>query len=85
MGRKARLVALLWLALTVVAWNAVFDRIVIVEGRRYIAAAEAADKDAASVRIDSWMPGAVRRAFWVATGVGAIVGITGVVFVRRLI
>ena len=85
MARKPRLVALLWLALTVVAWNAVYERIVIVEGREYIAAAEQADRMAApELRIDDWMRRAVRRAFWTATGVGAVVALAGVAVVRRV-
>jgi hypothetical protein len=82
MGRHAWLVALLWLALTVVVWNAVYERIVITEGRAYVAAALEADRAAApALRIDDWMPAAVRRAFWTATGAGAVLACAGVAVV----
>jgi len=66
-----------------VGWNAVFDRVIVVSGRRYVREAVAADARGSYQLIDESMRPAVRQAFWAATSVGAAIGAAGVVAVRR--
>lgn len=58
--RAVRMWVAVWLALAFVAWHAVFDRQVIVAGRRFVAAAEARTAGP-YLRIDDWMRPAVAR------------------------
>jgi hypothetical protein len=39
--RASRIALLLWLAWAVIVWNVVFDHVIVVAGREYIAAAQA--------------------------------------------
>ena len=41
-ARDARIAVALWIVWIVVVWNVVFDRIIVVAGRRYVHAAAAA-------------------------------------------
>ena len=85
--RKARLAAALWLIFAVVVWNVVFDRMVVVAGRLYIAAAKEVAQNGDSVLlIGDWMPAAVARAFWVASAAGsgvATIGFAGIAWALR--
>jgi hypothetical protein len=81
--RRTRLIAILWAVAAVVAWNAVFDRVIVLAGRQYIRAAVAADQAGGSLAIHDWMDPAVVRAFWQATAVGVGVAIFGYLAVRR--
>jgi hypothetical protein len=81
--RRTRVIAILWAAGAVVAWNAVFDRVIVLAGRQYIRAAVTADAAGHSLAIDDWMHPAVVRAFWQATAVGVGVAILGFLAVRR--
>ena len=83
MSRRTRRFAILWAVAAFVAWNAVFDRVIVVSGRQYIRAAVAADAAGGSLAIDDWMEPAVVRAFWRATAVGVGVAIFGFLAVRR--
>ena len=83
MTRRTRLIAILWAVAAVVAWNAVFDRVIVLAGRQYIRAAVAADQAGHSLAIEDWMQPAVVRAFWQATAVGVGVAIFGFLAVRR--
>ena len=74
--RKVAAIAL-WAILAFVVWNAVFDRVIVLSGRRYITAAEQADAEGGVLTINSWMRPTVTRAFWAATlsaGVAAAIG-----------
>ena len=52
----------LWVIWAVVVWNVVFDHVIVVAGRRFIAAAQVA-----AVNMDAWMRPAVTGALWMAT------------------
>jgi hypothetical protein len=84
-ARRRRLwrATLLWAALTFVVWNAVFDRMVVVAGRRYVAHAVLADQNGWKLLIDEAMRPAVSRAFWTATAVASAIAASGVMAVRR--
>ena len=83
LARRTRLTAILWAVAAVVAWNAVFDRVIVLAGRQYIRAAVIADQAGHSLPIEGWMHPAVVRAFWQATAVGVGVAILGYLAVRR--
>jgi hypothetical protein len=83
-----RLAIGLWVVLAFVVWNVVFDRVLVLAGRRYVyAAAMAARQSDAFLRIDDFMKPAVSRGVWLATATGCAivaVGIAGtIVAVRR--
>ena len=71
--RAARIALVLWIAWAVVVWNVVFDHVIVVAGRRYIAAAllAANSGSGAYAHMDDWMRPAVSRAFWTATAAAA--------------
>lgn len=80
----ARLARLLWIAWAVVVWNVVFDHVLVVAGREYIAAANRA---AFAVppryeNMDAWMQPAVTSAFWTATASGGAIAVAGFLLVR---
>jgi hypothetical protein len=72
-GSTARVAVILWIVWAVVVWNVVFDRMIVVAGRRYVhAAAVAARGNSGYARMDDWMRPAVTRAFWTASAAAAI-------------
>lgn len=74
----ARLARILWIALAVVVWNVVFDHMIVLAGRGYIAAAgRAAAAGGPFANMDDWMRPAVGRGFWLATAAGGAVLLTG--------
>ena len=78
MARRVRLAALLWLTFAFVVWNVVFDRILVVEGRRYVyAAASAVASPAPYVLAEPWMRAAQARALRTATAAALAVAATG--------
>jgi len=81
--RAVRRTALLWAVIAFVAWNAIFDRIIVVSGRRYIRDAVGADAGGSYLLLNESMRPAVAQAFWAATAVGSAIGAAGVVAVRR--
>jgi hypothetical protein len=80
-SRRAELVAVaLWLALAVVVWNVVFDRVLVVAGRQYVhAAAIAARRSGPYPRVDDWMRPAVSRATRAASGAAVLILAVGLV------
>ena len=78
---KKRIAQTLWIAWAIFAWNVVLDRVIVVAGREYLAAARLA---AAGVypRMDDWMRPAVTRGFWTATAVSAAILIVGFAAIR---
>jgi hypothetical protein len=80
----ARLARALWTAWAVIVWNVVFDRVIVVAGRSYVAAAGRAASAPAGpfLNMDAWMRPAVTRGFWIATASGAVVLVTGLAVVR---
>ena len=70
----------LWIALALVVWNVVFDRVLVVAGRQYVyAATRAARGSGPYVRVDDWMRPAVSRATRTASGSAAIILTIGAV------
>jgi len=76
----ARIALALWIVWAVIVWNVVFDRVIVVAGRRYIAAATAAD--APRPNMDDFMRPAVTRGLWIASAAGGAVFLTGLACVR---
>ena len=60
-------------------WNVVFDHVIVVAGRSYIAAAGRAASASAGpfANMDDWMRPAATRGFWIATAAGGAVLLTG--------
>lgn len=85
--RSAPVALALWIALAVVVWNVVFDRVLVLAGRRYAyAAARAARVPEAYLRVDDWMrPAAARgvRLASVAAGLVLAVGLVAVPLAAR--
>jgi hypothetical protein len=80
----ARLARTLWIAWAIVVWNVVFDHVIVVAGRDYIAAAT---QSAFAVppryeNMDLWMRPAVTRGLWIASGSAAALAIAGLLLVR---
>ena len=84
-SRRTRTVVAIafWAFIAFVVWNAVFDRVIVASGRRYITAAEQADAEGGVLTIDSWMRPTVTRAFWEATLSAAVVAAIGAAFTVR--
>ena len=78
--RAARIALALWIAWAAIVWNVVFDRVIVVAGRRYIAAAGA--PGAAHPNMDDFMRPAVTRGLWIASAAGGAVFLTGLACVR---
>jgi hypothetical protein len=85
-GPAARLARLLWIAWAVIVWNVVFDHVIVVAGREYIAAANRAAFAATSPRryenMDAWMRPAVGRALWIASLSAGAIAASGLLLVR---
>ena len=76
----ARLARTLWIVWAIVVWNVVFDHVIVVAGRSYIAAAAratAADPSAPPLNMDEWMAPAVRRGLVAATAAAGAIIIVG--------
>jgi hypothetical protein len=66
--RALRLAAALWIAWAVIVWNVVFDHVIVVAGRSYVAAAGRAARVAGPfARMDDWMRPAVTHGFMLAS------------------
>ena len=78
--RAARIARALWIIWAVVVWNVVLDHVIVVAGRRYIAAAETAGVPRAN--IDAFMRPAVARGLWLASAAGGLVLAVGLGAVR---
>jgi cobalamin biosynthesis Mg chelatase CobN len=64
----------LWVAFAFAVWNVVFDRVLVLAGRRYVyAAAVAANQSHTYLRIDDWMRPAITRGVWLASGAAALI------------
>jgi hypothetical protein len=74
-----RIARALWLVWAVVLWNVVFDHVIVVAGRSYIAAARraAAVPGGPFANMDDWMRPATARGFWIATAAGMLVLVAG--------
>jgi hypothetical protein len=83
-----RFAVALWLVLAFVVWNVVFDRILVLAGRRYSYAAIMAVRGGhAYLRIDDWMRPAIAQGVRVATMSAlaiAAFGLIAVAIAKRL-
>jgi len=81
----ARIARVLWMAWAVIVWNVVFDHVIVVAGRDYIAAAGRAAAAPAGpfANMDDWMRPAVTRGFWMATAAGTAVLVAGLAAVHQ--
>lgn len=80
--RKVRVALALWLAFAVVVWNVVFDRLIVLAGRRYVHdAAESAAQRGVYLRVDDWMDSATANAAWTASLAAGAIAIVGVALV----
>ena len=75
---------MLWIAWAVIVWNVVFDHVIVVAGRSYIAAARqaAAVPGRPFANMDDWMRPAVTRAFWIASAAGGAIVLAGMAAAR---
>ena len=87
MPRRARLAAALWLVLAFLIWNVVFDRILVLAGRRYSYEATVAVRERGTyLHIDDWMRPAIASGLWTASAAGiaiTVVGLAAVVMASR--
>jgi hypothetical protein len=85
--RPARAALVAWVLFAFVVWNVVFDRVLVVAGRQYVAAAAAADVAPGPRPLAAdWMLDAQRRALWAASAAAGgvlAVGAIPLVWVRR--
>jgi hypothetical protein len=84
----ARIARALWIAWAVILWNVVFDHVIVVAGRSYIAAVGRSAPDAARsspVNMDDWMRPAVTHGLWFATAAAAAVLVIGLVSVSQAV
>jgi hypothetical protein len=80
--RSPRVAAALWLVLALAVWNVVFDRILVLAGRRYaFAAATAVQNGHDYVRIDDWMRPATVHGVRVASLVALAIALAGLMAV----
>ena len=85
--RQIQIAIVLWLTFAFVAWNALFDYLIVRAGRDYIHAAVSADHGGRPpLLIDEWMRPAVTRAFAYASVLGTAIlacGLIGVFVASR--
>jgi hypothetical protein len=75
-----RIALALWIAWAVVVWNVVFDHVIVVSGREYLAAvAVAALRGGPYPRMDDWMRPGAARAAWIASASAASILASGVI------
>ena len=82
--RAARIARALWIVWAVLLWNVVFDHVIVVAGRDYIAAARRAAASAGGplANMDAWMRPAVARGLWIASAAGVAVLLIGLAAAR---
>jgi hypothetical protein len=82
-SRAVRLAVALWIALAIVVWNVIFDRVVVVAGRVYVrAAAESARNSGTYLRVDDWMGPAIVHGAWTASAASVLILALGLVAIR---
>jgi hypothetical protein len=81
-----RIARVLWIAWAIVVWNVVFDHVIVVAGREYIAAADRAASSRTLPHLyenmDAWMRPAISRGLWIATAAAGVLLLTGLGLVR---
>ena len=81
-----RVALALWIVWAFLAWNVIFDHVLVVAGREYIAAATRAAFSTTTPHryenMDAWMRPAVWRGLWIASLSAAAILVSGVGLVR---
>ena len=79
-----RIARALWIIWAVIVWNVVFDHVIVVAGRGYIAAADRAAfaTPHSYENMDAWMRPAVTRGLWIATASAGAIAASGLLLVR---
>src|SRR5712672_1380950 len=72
----------LWIVWAIVAWNVVFDHVIVVAGREYLSAAVAAAHGGPYARMDDWMRPAIVRGLWVATAAASLILLVGLAAIQ---
>lgn len=81
--RQTAVAYVLWIVLAGVIWNVVFDRVLVLAGRRYVHAASQADEGGRPpVLVDPWMREARSRGARLAALVTVPVMVVGVIAIR---
>jgi hypothetical protein len=78
---KKRIAQALWVVWAILAWNVVFDRVIVLAGREYLTAARLAAAGAYP-RMDDWMRPAVTRGLWMASATAAAILLVGFASIR---
>jgi hypothetical protein len=79
----ARLARALWIVWAVIAWNVVFDQVIVRAGRDYLAAAgRASATHALRPNMDAYMRPAAERGVRIATAAGALILFVGLASLR---
>jgi hypothetical protein len=82
----AKIARILWTTWAIVVWNVVFDHVIVVAGRDYVAAASAAAGTARNAHpqylaMDDWMRPAVIRGLWLATAAAGTILVLGLALI----
>ena len=81
--RARRFAQVLWVAWAVIVWNVVFDHVIVVAGRAYLAAAGPTVKGPGPyLQMDAWMRPAVVQGLWTATASAVAILLVGLVSIR---
>jgi hypothetical protein len=80
-GSKKRIAQALWVVWAILAWNVVFDRVIVLAGREYLTAARLAAAGAYP-RMDDWMRPAVTRGVWMASATAVAILVVGFASIR---
>src|SRR5262245_50259746 len=81
-----RTAGLLWIVFAFVAWNVIFDRVLVLPGRQYVYSAALASREATYLYARDWMGRAVTRGTWTpSAGATAILasGLNPIALARR--
>jgi hypothetical protein len=82
-SRAVRLAVALWITLSIVVWNVIFDRVVVVAGRAYVrTAADSARHSGVYLRVDDWMRPAIVHGAWTASAISVAILAIGLVAIR---
>ena len=79
--RAVRIAAALWIVWAFVVWNVVFDRVLVLAGRRYVHEASRAATSGHYLLINDAMRQAVATGVWMATAAAATILCVGLGFI----
>ncbi len=79
---RVRIASVLWLVLAMIVWTVVFDRVIVLAGRRYVYDASMSAQHGAYLPISAEMRPAVRRAVWLASAASLPIAIVALAAVQ---